>query len=198
MITKKCRNKSCGIQYKEGQDGFELERCKICGAPLLEVEIIIEDASDRQEESNYNHESVHNNISKLYYLDDNQYIHFNKINEIYLKDEVKDTYTGPRFIIYEKGRIIQIVPVIYDEIVIGRKCVDSDPEIDLSDIDKERHSSRKHCLVYKLRGEYYIRNTSSKNSVHINTIAVLENEDKKIEESDFIILSRKFALEFRL
>ena len=136
---------------------------------------------------NYNQTTIQN----IYYLDENNNIKF------FMDEDLEESIKGPRVIIYDGEYILDVVPIVYEEILVGRKSIDATPEIDLSEIDESRYTSRRHAMIYKYEGDYYIKKLSQKNSLHVNAEAVVENE-VKLNDNDMIILSRKFPLKFRL
>ncbi|WP_195469434.1 FHA domain-containing protein [Clostridium sp. D43t1_170807_H7] len=212
VLRKKCIKASHQRIYKEGEAGFDENFCVICGAPLIEYEEVEEFNLEKYKEDldktnqensempNSDHkvqESVNN--EKVYYITENNNIRFYEIhgNPIEI-EEVEDTFIGePRVLIYKKDKIVKIIPITYDETLIGRKSLNADPEIDLSFMDEERYTSRKHALIYIKDQSFYIKRLSVKNSLHVNLTAVTD-EDIKLNNEDMIVLSRKFALEFRM
>lgn len=119
-------------------------------------------------------------------------------------DEEENPYEnikGNNLILYKDNEVFEIYELKYDEMIIGRNSSEFNPDIDLSEIDNENATSRKHLLIYKENDNYYIRNLSKKCSVHIKrydeneAIVVQFNESVIIEDGDFIVLSGKFILE---
>lgn len=127
----------------------------------------------------------------IYYVDENNNIKF------FIEEDLEESIEGPRIVIYDGDYVLDVIPIIYEETLIGRKSIDITPEIDLSSIDEERYISRKHALVYKHNDNFYIKRISQKNSLHVNSEAIIDGE-VKLEDQDMIILSRKFALKFRV
>ena len=222
----KCSNCDCGLIFEEGHEAYEDGFCTECGYALeeysekvstsnvevieknMEVDSLDEKVSEVKADETYNDcEEIkeYGDILK-YSVDENKYIHFpgedgyiedTTIEDIVVRDE-HENYEGDRLVIYSNKLKYKTIPLIYDETVIGRKSTSSAPDIDLTDIDLERKISRNHALIYRYQGDYYIRNISSKNSLHVNSQALLLNEQTKLENGSKIILSRFLGIIFYL
>ncbi|GMK41945.1 hypothetical protein PCCS19_50040 [Paenibacillus sp. CCS19] len=112
-------------------------------------------------------------------------------------DDVYAGYEGDRLEIYFEGKIYKTVPLQYDEVLIGRKSNGEDPEVDYTDIDPERITSRRHALIIRQQGRYIVRNISTKNTVQVNKQLLLERQEAPLEHNDRIILSGKYGLIFK-
>lgn len=195
VLRKKCIKSSHQRIYKEGDEGFDEEFCISCGAPLMEYDEIPELKINKVNETD---ETKKEESEKVFYINECNEIRFFEIHGAPVEiPEVEDNIEGPRVVIYKKAKIVKVVPIEYDETLIGRKSLNVEPEIDLSFIDENRFSSRKHALIYINNGEYFIKRLSVKNSLHVNLTAVDET-GVKLNDGDIINLSRKFALEFRM
>lgn len=206
MVVKVCMRESCRAGFREGEEAFEAGLCTTCGAPLYEE--TIGEVDDKYKVSEFK-EDTENIISKdkeevsnkkenegdIYYIDNDNNIHF--YLSIRTNNSLIDNLTGPRILVYEGPIVKDIIPIEYDETIIGRSSINGEPDIDLTDIDSERLISRKHALIYLKDTNYYIRRLSTKNSLHVNKKVVFE-EDEQLNNEDIIVLSRKFALEFRV
>lgn len=106
-------------------------------------------------------------------------------------------YEGDRIQLILDGRVLRTYPLEYDEMLIGREHDGVIPEIDYTNIDGERFISRRHALIYRQQNEYFIRNLSTKNSLHVNKEVVLEKEFRCLQDGDKIVLSRKYGLVFK-
>ena len=74
---------------------------------------------------------------------------------------------------------------------------DEDLEIDSDyEIDFENRISRKHLMIYRDEDQFYVRNLSSKNTVHVNETLLSENESMVLNDKDKIILSNFIECEF--
>lgn len=198
MQIKQCiKTKTCGTKFREDDEEFEIGWCSVCGGPIF----LIEEDSIVQNEVAYSSidegekvEVKESAESKTVYID------VNVDGEIIIskeKHEIVDDIDGPRLLVYKGVKLVKIVPIEYDETIIGRYSMSSEPDIDLSAYDREKVTSRKHVLVYKINNEFIARNLSAKNSLHVNKKAIAYGEDYKLQHEDILILSRKFAIEFR-
>ncbi|MBP3917434.1 FHA domain-containing protein [Clostridium sp.] len=199
MAIKQCFNPICRVKYREDMEEYELDNCSVCGAPI----ILIEETSDEKvlESSPLSNED--NNISE----DSNEV--FSEKKDVYFKvlangeivisqfkEEVDTNVSGPRVNIYSGVTLKSVFKLEYDETSIGRRSVAETPDIDLSMYDRKNITSRKHALIYKLKDNYYVRNESSKNSLHVNKKSIKKGEDYMLSSGDLIILSRAYVLEF--
>lgn len=231
MIRKKCLRPQCGSVYREKDEGFELDCCRICGAifQILEEEVKevysdtfedkIQDDVKEIEENRESNETEDNYVKANYVKVDTE----NKVEEAYQPDESNNSnndyeeedfffvdsegfihfknmqeeeYTGDKLIIYKGPYIYKTVPLVYDETIIGRNNSKFNPDVDLSPIDPEKKTSRKHIMVYKNNGKFFVRNISAKASVHINIEPLLQDQNKEIKDGDLIILSRLITIEY--
>lgn len=126
-----------------------------------------------------------------YSVDSKGYIHF---EETTTQEELNED----KVVIYLGGQIYKEIPIEYDETIVGRYSINSEPDVDLSDIDTEGYTSRRHLMIYKEQDKYFARNLSAKNSVHINAKALIPNTDKELQDNDIIVLSRYIVMEFKL
>ena len=92
--------------------------------------------------------------------------------------------------------VYKTIPINFNEITVGRSSIRFIPTYDLSKIDPENYTSRKHLMLYREDGHVYARNLSSKNTVHINGELLLENESKKLNNNDELILSGYIVTKF--
>ena len=199
MAIKQCFNPICRVKYREDMEEYELDNCSVCGAPI----ILIEETPDEKvlESSPLSNED--NNISE----DSNEV--FSEKKDVYFKvlangeivisqfkEEVDTNVSGPRVNIYSGVTLKSVFKLEYDETSIGRRSVAETPDIDLSMYDRKNITSRKHALIYKLKDNYYVRNESSKNSLHVNKKSIKKGEDYMLSSGDLIILSRAYVLEF--
>lgn len=102
---------------------------------------------------------------------------------------------GPRILIYKGREIEAVVNLEYDETIIGRKSINSIPDIDMTEFDDDRNISRQHAMIYKEDGNFYLRKLSHSNALHVNTEPVIE-DDVELQDGDMIVLSRKYGLQF--
>lgn len=82
-----------------------------------------------------------------------------------------------------------------DRCVIGVSSESNTPDIDLRPYVGETKVSKKHALIYKDRGGYFIKNTSKNHSVHLNEKAIV-NEPVKLQSGDMIVLSKAIVFQF--
>ena len=112
------------------------------------------------------------------------------------ENEVDTNVSGPRVNVYSGVTLKAVYKLEYDETTVGRRSVAETPDIDLSMYDRKNITSRKHALIYKFKDNYYVRNESSKNSLHVNKKSIKKGEDYMLSLGDLIILSRAYVLEF--
>ncbi len=82
-----------------------------------------------------------------------------------------------------------------DRSVIGISSENNTPDIDLLPYFDEAKVSRKHALIYKDQGSYFIKNTSHNHSVHLNEKAIV-NEPVKLQSGDMVVLSKAIVFQF--
>ena len=61
-----------------------------------------------------------------------------------------------------------------------------EPEIDLSEIDKEIISSKKHAEIHKKKDGYYIKPFQTTNGTFVNGVEVSAGGERKLEDHDVI------------
>lgn len=150
----------------------------------------IEEFNDENNEYDENVDEEKDNLEEL----------INK-DEVSEESDIYDGIQGDNLIIYKDNEIFKVYELKYDETFIGRNSSEFTPDIDLQEIDNENVISRKHILVYREEGKYYMRNLSKKCSVHLKKYneevpkEVPFNLSVIIEDGDFIVLSGKFILE---
>jgi hypothetical protein len=85
-------------------------------------------------------------------------------------------------------------------VLIGRKAMGVEPDIDLSEIDVEIVSSKKHAEIDKKKEDYIIKPLETTNGTFVNGVEVLPGEERKLEDQDVIQFgfSKGVKLEFRL
>lgn len=114
-----------------------------------------------------------------------------------IDSEEEHRYEGrDRLKIYINGRVYKCECIMFDEYTVGRNSTTFCPDIDLSKIDFENRISRKHLMIYRDEDQFYVRNLSSKNTVHVNEALLSENESMVLNDKDKIILSNFIECEF--
>lgn len=126
--------------------------------------------------------------SDILEVDDFGYIYFQCNNE--------KVFYGEKILLYLDDIIYKVIDLKYDEMIIGRASRNNNPDVDLGPIDLEKIVSRKHGILYKRNGDFYVRNIASQNSLRVNSIEVLRNQDKKLSDGDSILLSGRFRLDY--
>lgn len=137
--------------------------------------------------NNYNKE-----ISKepIFIVDSLGFIHFTEYKE-------KEELNADKIVVYVGKKIYKEFPLEYDETIIGRDSVKFTPDIDLSEIDLEGYTSRRHLMIYKEDDRFYARNLSTKNSVHVERDALAQGESKELNDNDLILLSKYIVIVFK-
>lgn len=204
-VSEVPQNKENQVFGEPASVSYESEKEEVipiieCCIPRVDDDPIIDEAVSYGEKSE---ENIYNSFIR-YSVDSEGYIHFPK-EEGYRGEALKinpvkcdeyENYKGDRIVIYHNKEKYRTIPLEYDETVIGRKGTSSSPDVDLTEIDAERRISRRHALIYRYQGEYYIRNISSKNSLHVNSQALLLDEQTKLEDGAKIVLSRFVGIKF--
>lgn len=126
----------------------------------------------------------------IFAVDVHGFIHFIDFKE---DEELNED----KLVIYVSNKIYKEIPLEYDETIVGRHSVSSDPDVDLSPIDPESYTSRKHLMIYKQNDKFYARNLSTKNSVHIENYPLANGENKELNDNDLIILSKYIVILFK-
>lgn len=206
MRIKQCFNPDCSIKYREDMDDYNLDNCTKCGAPIIFIEC--DENFNNFSNPNSSSDNINNYMNKDKLELEKDILTQNNDRNVIFKlsangeiivtenEEINFDLTGPRLIIYSGVTAKDVYEIKYDEVVIGRRNVSEIPDIDLSIYDRNNITSRRHALVYKLRDRFYVRNESSKNSLHVNKKAIAKGEDFRLENGDLIILSRSYVLQF--
>ena len=86
-------------------------------------------------------------------------------------------------LVSEKGYIF----VIGDStVLIGRKAMGVEPDIDLSEIDFKNISSKKHAEIYKDKGTILLKPLNTKNGTFVNGVEVSPGSKRVLENHDVI------------
>lgn len=197
MRIKKCIKPNCGLVFNEREEEFKEGYCE-CGCTL---ELVLDIPETAMDEENPKAQQRSGEIVAI--SDDGTLIFSNDEAQISKpissNDEVKTSKPKAANMyldIYCNGQVYKTFCIKYDEIIIGRSCIDNTPDLDLSSIDLEKKISRRHAMVYRIQNEYYIKNLSTKNSLHVNGDPVLFNNVVKIEADTEIVLSNFIGLYF--
>lgn len=238
---------NCRKKYRVCDEGFGLNNCKVCGAPLRLINDEGNELENFKEEKfiNTNEETIidrtmidsdftekinklenqHNkelkneeNLKKsklssrelergnienieeeedivvefkeegIFEIDEFGYIYFNIIKE--------ENIECSKIILYLDNIIHSVFNLKYDEMTIGRSAKGSNPDIDLASIDTDKIVSRKHAVLYKRNNDYYIGNLTDQNYLDVNGEAVLKSKDRKLNNGDLILLSKRYKLKY--
>jgi len=100
-------------------------------------------------------------------------------------------------IVYFQRQPALYVPIVYDEMLIGRNDPASNayPDIDLTPFDPELAISRKHAYLYREGDAYYIYPISN-SGTQVNQEMVDIGVKKRLKENDVLILSGRLAIRF--
>lgn len=100
-------------------------------------------------------------------------------------------------IVYFQRRPAYYLPVLYDELLIGRTDPASNayPDMDVTPYDPELAISRKHCYIYREGDDYYIYPISN-SGTQVNQEMIDIGTKKRLNEGDVIILSGRLAIRF--
>lgn len=198
---KVCLRPGCPNTYLEESKCFEDDVCE-CGAPLILKEEVVHkvvnvfgnpdtcDDTEIKENNEINENNQETKLEPIFVCDPSGGIHFN------LKKE-EELLSEDRVVIYIGGRIYKEIPIEYDETIFGRTTTTHKPDVDLSEIDMSRKTSRNHLLIYRQNGKYIARNMTAKNSVHVERTVLKEGEECELKDNNLIILSRSIVMVFR-
>lgn len=106
--------------------------------------------------------------------------------------ENSDFSDGLTIQVYKDGKMMDKRLFMYDEINIGRQQIGLD--IDLEQIDSEKHISRNHVKLVRENNEYYLIRTSKKTPTYLNGKAVNPDEKVKLLHGDKIVLSEHIGI----
>lgn len=95
--------------------------------------------------------------------------------------------------IYKNKSLIFSENFDYDEITIGRKSVNNNPDIDLIPFDPEKILSRQTLVINKENEEYYLKNTS-KQKIYVNKEKIEPQERTVMETINRVILPNKIGM----
>lgn len=237
---------NCRKKYRVCDEGFGLNNCKVCGAPLRLINDEGNELENFKEEKfiNTNEETIidrtmidsdftekinklenqHNkelkneenfkksklssreleignseNIEEkenivefkeegIFEIDEFGYIYFNIIKE--------ENRECSKIILYLDNIIHSVFNLKYDEMIIGRSAKGSNPDVDLASIDTDKIVSRKHAVIYKRNNDYYIGNLTDQNYLDVNGEAVIKSKDRKLNNGDLILLSKRYKLKY--
>lgn len=185
-FDKRCSDiLSCGAKFKLSELLPGENVCPLCGSSLIDL---IEDPEPEEElpvDSQFKFV-----LGDVLTIDKYGYLHM-------IDSEEEHRYEGrDRLKICINGRVYKCECIMFDEYTVGRNSTTFCPDIDLSKIDFENRISRKHLMIYRDEDQFYVRNLSSKNTVHVNETLLRENESMVINDKDKIILSNFIECEF--
>lgn len=191
-FDKRCSDTlSCGAKFKLSDLLPGENVCPFCGKSLIDLTIeedpepVGEPIKETTEDPQL--EFV---LGDVLTIDKYGYIHI-------IDSEEEHRYEGrDRLKIYINGRVYKCECIMFDEYTVGRNSTTFCPDIDLSKIDFENRISRKHLMIYRDEDQFYVRNLSSKNTVHVNETLLSENESIVLNDKDKIILSNFIECEF--
>lgn len=95
--------------------------------------------------------------------------------------------------IYKNKNLIFSENFDYDEITIGRKSVNNNPDIDLIPFDTDRVLSRQTLVINKENEEYYLKNTS-KQKIYVNKEKIEPQERTSMRTINRVILPNKIGM----
>lgn len=182
--VKRCDR--CDMNFTEEMLMAGQETCLMCGSKLINLtentevkpSIIKEDKSPK--------------LKNILTIDKYGYMHF-------IDNEEENRYKGKdRLKICINGIVCKSEHIHFDEYTLGRNSTTFCPDIDLSKFDYENRISRKHLMIYRKEDTYFVRNLSSKNTVHVNGELLGENDSKEIENNDTITLSNFIECKFEI
>ena len=177
--TEICRSKFKLSDLLPGEN-----TCPVCGSSLIDL---TEENPQPIEELPTDSNFV---LGDVLTIDKYGYIHI-------IDSEEEDRYYGrDRLKININGRVYKCECIMFDEYTVGRNSTTFCPDIDLSKIDFENRISRKHLMIYRDEDQFYVRNLSSKNTVHINETLLRCDESMVLNDKDKIILSNFIECEF--
>lgn len=202
-LIKKCIG--CECEFDESEISYRIDYCERCGSKLeiKEEEEVSPTTSGEYSDiwttittepvSHIPTTSIVNEkvLGDILTIDSLGYIHI--IEESY-NNEIN--YADQSLQIFINDKLINSEPIIYDETTIGRNSISFNPDIDLGKIDPEKMVSRKHAMIYRENGKYYLRNLSSKNTLHLNEDPIAQEESKELNNGDLIIFSNYIIAKF--
>lgn len=187
MKTKKCIKPNCGLVFNESEEEFKDCYCE-CGCIL---ESVFEEIEETTEDVS-KHEKSQQRASEILSISEDGTLIFSNDEIKISKPIATDKYLD----IYCNGQVYKTFCIKYDEIIIGRACINNIPDLDLSGIDPQKKVSRRHAMIYRIQNEYYIKNLSMKNSLHVNREPVPFNDAVKIDPDTEIVFSNFIGLYF--
>ena len=95
--------------------------------------------------------------------------------------------------IYKNKSLIFSENFDYDEITVGRKSANNNPDIDLIPFDTDRNLSRQTLVINKEDEEYYLKNTS-KQKIYVNKEKIEPQEKTTMETINRVILPNKIGM----
>jgi hypothetical protein len=83
-----------------------------------------------------------------------------------------------------------------DEFLIGRtdNISGSQPDIDLSNIDKEMVTSRKHAKIIKKSESYFVEDLESTNFTYLNGRMLSPNTPSKLDDGDVVRIGKVYLV----
>jgi hypothetical protein len=78
------------------------------------------------------------------------------------------------------------------QVILGRKDKSSKnfPDVDLTDLDKDRITSRRHASFIYLNGQYYLRDLGSMNGTFVNGVRLESNTDNLLKYGDEVMFGQ--------
>lgn len=183
-FDKKCSDTEiCGSKFKLSDLLPGENTCPVCGSSL--IDLTEEDSQPAEDTTDSNFV-----LGDVLTIDKYGYLHI-------IDSEEEHRYEGrDRLKININGRVYKCECIMFDEYTLGRNSTTFCPDIDLSKIDFENRISRKHLMIYRDEDQFYVRNLSSKNTVHINETLLACDESMVLNDKDKILLSNFIECEF--
>ena len=187
-FDKKCSDTLlCGAKFKLNDLLPGANVCPYCGKSLIDL---TEEPVEKPVGESPVDSQLEFVLGDVLTIDKYGYLHI-------IDSEEEHRYEGrDRLKIYINGRVYKCECIMFDEYTVGRNSTTFCPDIDLSKIDFENRISRKHLMIYRDEDQFYVRNLSSKNTVHVNETLLSENESIVLNDKDKIILSNFIECEF--
>ena len=203
MAIKKCKKPQCGRRYKETEPEFADGYCE-CGGPLEEiVDTNTSNVSMPKTPPAQSDVSTEKSRHKTPKFGDKNKVILPGDPEYCVSPSTKQTspeVSGLKASVtaFCNGEELHNMPIIFDEMEVGRESKGKPADIDLTEFDPDQRISRRHLLLFRQNNQYFVRNLSKKNSVHVGNQPLRFEEEHQLADGDLIILSGFLGIEFHL
>ena len=104
-----------------------------------------------------------------------------------------------RLVIYRDKQPVHTHAIVNDETLIGRydALSGAEPDLDMTDWDRDAKVSRKHAYIYRMNGDHFVSPVSNAGT-QVGSVLVEMGTRHKLQDGDIVVLSMALAMKFHL